>query len=73
MTTQRHWLTPQAHHRLRNELTALLAPARGRRVPDQARDLRIREISDLLTNADDRGPLRLRDVLDAPDPVHERG
>lgn len=49
MTTQRFWLTPQAHHRLRNELTALLA--RGQRVPDQTRDLRIREISDLLTHA----------------------
>jgi transcription elongation GreA/GreB family factor len=46
----RSWLTPQAHHRLRNELTALLAPARGRR-DDEARNLRIRQISDLLTNA----------------------
>ncbi|KJK48931.1 elongation factor GreAB [Lentzea aerocolonigenes] len=51
MTAQRLWLTPQAHHRLRNELTALLAPAPGQRVPDRTRDLRIREISDLLTNA----------------------
>lgn len=56
-TTQRVWLTPQAHHRLRNELTALLAPARLQHddpsgvVPEQARDRRIREISDLLTNA----------------------
>ena len=28
-TTPRVWLTPQAHHRLRNELTGLLAPPRG--------------------------------------------
>jgi transcription elongation factor GreA len=59
-TTQRVWLTPQAHHRLRNELTALLAPVRVRPddeadpsgiVPERARDLRIRQISDLLANA----------------------
>ncbi len=57
-TTQRVWLTPQAHHRLRNELTALLAPARGRLddsgepgLAQQDRDARIREIHDLLTGA----------------------
>jgi transcription elongation GreA/GreB family factor len=59
-TTSRVWLTPQAHHRLRNELTALLAPARTR--PDdeaaepgitgeQARERRIRQINDLLSHA----------------------
>ncbi|SDJ48459.1 GreA/GreB family elongation factor [Lentzea albidocapillata subsp. violacea] len=57
-TTPRVWLSPQAHHRLRNELTTLLAPARGDDesvVPDFAsrrdREARIRQINALLTNA----------------------
>jgi transcription elongation GreA/GreB family factor len=57
-TTARVWLTPQAHHRLRNELTALLAPTRSSDEtgdPDFAsqrdRQARIRQINDLLTNA----------------------
>ena len=59
-TTPRVWLTPQAHHRLRNELTALLAPARTRPddeagepgiAGDQARERRIRQINDLLSHA----------------------
>jgi transcription elongation GreA/GreB family factor len=56
-TTPRVWLTPQAHHRLRNELTALLAPTRGSDVTDsdfasrREREARIRQINDLLTNA----------------------
>ncbi|HEX7308209.1 GreA/GreB family elongation factor [Lentzea sp.] len=46
-TTPRVWLSPQAHHRLRNELTALLARShRG----DQD-GARIRKINELLTNA----------------------
>ncbi|HUQ55596.1 GreA/GreB family elongation factor [Lentzea sp.] len=48
-TTPRVWLSPQAHHRLRNELAALLAPARGR--PDDENGARIRQINSLLTNA----------------------
>ncbi|MEU7474566.1 GreA/GreB family elongation factor [Lentzea sp. NPDC042327] len=57
MTTPRVWLTPQAHHRLRNELTTLLAPPRAQSddetspVPQQQRTARIRQITDLLTNA----------------------
>lgn len=59
-TTPRVWLTPQAHHRLRNELTALLAPARTRPddeagdpgiAGDRARERRIRQINDLLSHA----------------------
>lgn len=57
-TTPRVWLSPQAHHRLRNELTTLLAPARSRPgddgsgvVSERDRQARIRQISDLLTNA----------------------
>jgi transcription elongation GreA/GreB family factor len=59
-TSPRVWLTPQAHHRLRNELTSLLAPtptrfddeARASGVlPQQARGVRIREILDLLSDA----------------------
>lgn len=59
-TTPRVWLTPQAHHRLRNELTALLTPARtwpddeaGEPgiAGDQARERRIRQINDLLSHA----------------------
>ena len=59
-TTPRVWLTPQAHHRLRNELTTLLAPARTSLGEDTGessftsrrdRETRIRQINDLLTNA----------------------
>jgi transcription elongation factor GreA len=54
-TTPRVWLTPQAGHRLRNELTTLLAPARGDDDSDFAsrrdRETRIRQINDLLTHA----------------------
>lgn len=57
-TTPRVWLTPQAHHRLRNELTTLLAPPRSSDEtggPDFAsqrdRESRIRQINELLTNA----------------------
>ena len=55
-TTPRVWLSPQAHHRLRNELTTLLAPARGSDETGDAgfasqRETRIRQINDLLTNA----------------------
>jgi transcription elongation GreA/GreB family factor len=57
-TTPRVWLTPQAHHRLRNELTTLLAPPRGGDVTGDSdfasqrdREARIRKINDLLTNA----------------------
>ncbi|SDF39376.1 Transcription elongation factor, GreA/GreB family [Lentzea fradiae] len=58
-TTPRVWLSPQAHHRLRNELAALLAQSRGRpedsddagAVPPGEREARIRQINDLLTNA----------------------
>jgi transcription elongation GreA/GreB family factor len=55
-TTPRVWLTPQAHHRLRNELTTLLAPVRGSLddpdpVSQHDRQARIRRINDLLTNA----------------------
>ncbi|MEU0878191.1 GreA/GreB family elongation factor [Lentzea sp. NPDC005914] len=52
-TTPRVWLTPQAHHRLRNELTTLLAPTRGDVdfASQREREARIRQINDLLTNA----------------------
>ena len=53
-TTPRVWLTPQAHHRLRNELTTLLAPRRGSDADfasQRDREARIRQINDLLTNA----------------------
>ncbi|MCX2951574.1 GreA/GreB family elongation factor [Lentzea sp. NEAU-D7] len=52
-TAPRVWLTPQAHHRLRNELATLLAPARGESdlLFQRDRQTRIREINDLLTNA----------------------
>lgn len=57
-STPRVWLTPQAHHRLRNELTTLLAPPRGSDATGDSdfasqrdREARIRKINDLLTNA----------------------
>jgi transcription elongation factor GreA len=57
-TTPRVWLTPQAHHRLRDELTTLLAPARGSGesgdsdlLSQRSREARIRQINDLLANA----------------------
>ncbi|MET9224594.1 GreA/GreB family elongation factor [Lentzea sp. NPDC003310] len=59
-TTPRVWLTPQAHHRLRNELMTLLSPVRSRLgeeagEPDflglRDREARIRRIKDLLTGA----------------------
>lgn len=55
-TAHRVWLTPQAHHALRNELTALLSPAHSRPDDDSVlfgreRDDRIRQIHDLLANA----------------------
>lgn len=55
-TAPRVWLTPQAHHRLRNELTALLAPRRGSAetgdfASQRDRETRVRQINDLLTNA----------------------
>jgi len=56
-TTPRVWLTPQAHHRLRNELAALLAPPRSSPDDDPGfasrrdREARIRQINDLLTKA----------------------
>lgn len=55
-TASRVWLTPQAHHRLRNELTALLAPRRGSAetgdfASQRDRETRVRQINDLLTNA----------------------
>lgn len=55
-TAPRVWLTPQAHHRLRNELTALLAPRRGSDetgdfASQRDRETRVRQINDLLTNA----------------------
>lgn len=55
-TTPRVWLSPQAHHRLRNELTTLLASARSRPgesdfTSQRERETRIRQINDLLTNA----------------------
>jgi transcription elongation factor GreA len=57
-TTPRVWLTPQAHHRLRNELATLLAPARGSDESGDSdfasrrdREARIRQINELLTNA----------------------
>ncbi|NGY64263.1 transcription elongation factor GreAB [Lentzea sp. NEAU-D13] len=55
-TAPRVWLTPQAHHRLRNELTALLAPRRGSAetgdfTSQRDRETRVRQINDLLTNA----------------------
>jgi transcription elongation GreA/GreB family factor len=57
-TTPRVWLTPRAHHRLRDELTTLLAPARGGDesggsdfLSQRGRQARIRQINDLLTNA----------------------
>lgn len=57
-TAPRVWLSPQAHHRLRNELTTLLTPARGNDEGGDAgfasqrdRETRIRQINDLLTNA----------------------
>ncbi|MGW6449824.1 GreA/GreB family elongation factor [Lentzea sp. NPDC055074] len=54
-TTPRVWLSPQANHRLRNELTTLLTPPRGTDDPDFAarrdRETRIRQINELLTNA----------------------
>ncbi|MPZ85320.1 MAG: transcription elongation factor GreAB [Actinophytocola sp.] len=58
-STQRVWLTPQAHRRLSDELAALLAP-RPVRAADEAADqddatirrqTRIREILDLLDDA----------------------
>jgi transcription elongation factor GreA len=53
MTTPRVWLSPQAHHRLRNELATLLASPQTD--PDFAtrrdRETRIRRINELLTNA----------------------
>lgn len=53
MTTPRVWLSPQAHHRLRNELTTLLASPTGD--PDftsrRDRETRIRQLNELLTNA----------------------
>ncbi|WP_434444803.1 GreA/GreB family elongation factor [Lentzea sp. E54] len=52
-TAQRIWLTPQAHHRLRNELAGLLASRRGEpgALSERARDERVREIHDLLATA----------------------
>lgn len=59
-STERVWLTPQAHNRLTAELTALLAadrdPAADGNEDDpftsrRARQARIREIQDLLNNA----------------------
>ena len=59
-TTPRVWLTPQAHHRLRNELMTLLSPVRSRLGEESSesdflsqrdREARIRQIKDLLTNA----------------------
>lgn len=56
-TTPRVWLSPQAHHRLRNELASLLAPPRAREedetgaVPPGEREARIRQLNDLLTHA----------------------
>ncbi|MCR3750660.1 GreA/GreB family elongation factor [Lentzea californiensis] len=53
-TAPRVWLSPQAHHRLRNELTTLLVPARGDDsgfASQRDRETRIRQINDLLDHA----------------------
>ncbi|WP_439658508.1 GreA/GreB family elongation factor [Lentzea sp. HUAS TT2] len=59
-TTPRVWLTPQAHHRLRNELMTLLSPVRSRLgeesgesgfLSQRDREARIHQIKDLLTDA----------------------
>lgn len=57
-TTPRVWLSPQAHHRLRDELAALLASPRTSEENDdhgftsrRDREVRIRQINDLLTHA----------------------
>ncbi|GLY47270.1 GreA/GreB family elongation factor [Lentzea sp. NBRC 102530] len=57
-TTPRVWLSPQAHHRLRNELMTLLSPVRHHDEPGESgflsqrdRETRIRQIKDLLVNA----------------------
>lgn len=54
MTNPRVWLSPQAHHRLRNELTTLLAaPQTGDLdfTSQRDRETRIRQLNELLTNA----------------------
>ncbi len=52
-STQRIWLTPQAHSRLQAELTALLAPDGPLGQDDQftTRRARLRQLQDLLNNA----------------------
>ncbi|MFD5830693.1 GreA/GreB family elongation factor [Lentzea sp. NPDC060358] len=50
-TTPRVWLSPQAHHRLRAELAALLARPRATTEAGRDREARIRQINDLLTHA----------------------